>query len=212
MELFKKLPKQYYLPLILALTGLIFFAYGLIQYFSSQSSHENNSQPQDFTNSPPVEPSARVNSVSVSQAGQIKIDVEGEVENPGVYSISIDSRVQDAIVKAGGLSANADRNWVKQKLNLAAKITDGSKIYIPNATDQNVLGANNSPVQDVIDGSSVININTASVDSLDSLPGVGVVTAQKIISLRPYSNINDLLNKKAVNKLTFNKIKDKVGI
>ena len=61
---------------------------------------------------------------------KITVEAAGEVEKPGVYEMTVDSRVNDLLTVAGGLSANADREWVAKNINLAQKITDGVKIYI----------------------------------------------------------------------------------
>ena len=144
----------------------------------------------------------------------IKIDISGAVINPGVYTIKFDSRIQDALVLAGGLSAEADRDWISQRINLAQKLNDGAKIYIPKkseqSTDQNpsqskILGATENTTKDII------SINSASKEQLDTLPGVGEVTAQKVIDGRPYQTIEELVSKKIIYKSTFEKIKDKIS-
>ncbi len=143
----------------------------------------------------------------------VKVDVSGAVESPGVYTLSPESRIQDALLAAGGLSLIADREWVAKYLNLAQKALDGSKIYIPakneikdiNNTQNNTLGT--TTVQ-----KPLININTSSKAELDTLPGVGVVTAEKIITNRQYSDKQDLLTKKVVNKSTYEKIKDLITL
>lgn len=142
----------------------------------------------------------------------IKIDLSGAVTRPGVYTLNLESRVSDALEQAGGLLDQADHDWVAKNINLAQKLSDGTKIYIPlknenTVSQENIEGA-------VINNLSnnIININTASKADLDQLPGIGLVTADKIISNRPYETIEDLLTKKIVNKSTFEKIKDKVSL
>jgi len=105
------------------------------------------------------------------------------------------------MLMAGGLSGNADQS----KINLAAKITDGQKIYVfaqgENTGTTSIKGITS------ITGSDLININTASESELDKLPGIGPVTAQKIITSRPYSSLEELLTKKAVSSSVYEKIK-----
>jgi competence protein ComEA len=139
----------------------------------------------------------------------LKADIAGAVVEPGVYTLDSEARLQDLLVAAGGLASDADRVWVEKYVNLAARVIDGSKIYIPKSGEivespLNVLGSESS--------GNVININSASVEELDRLPGVGEVTAQKIISNRPYGTLEDLLTKKALNKGTFDKIKDQISL
>jgi competence protein ComEA len=134
----------------------------------------------------------------------IIVDVAGAVEKPGVYKLPNNSRTADALISAGGLSAAADREAVSKTINLAQKLTDGSKIYIPSINESNSFNQSNK--------SNLININFASLLELDSLEGVGPVTAQKIIDNRPYQNISDLVTKKVLGKAMFEKIKDKLSV
>jgi competence protein ComEA len=193
--------KKYWLPIALGFCGLIFFAYGLIALLGSFS------KPQDISFK------SGSTDVKASQTTQnsIQVDIEGAVAAPGVYKLPANSIIQDALVFSQGLSADADRAWVAKNLNLAAKLYDGAKVYIPEVGEAAV------PVTDSSDQSSIgsqnlININTASSDSLDSLPGVGPATITKIVNGRPYQNINDLLDKKVVSSKVFDEIKDKITV
>jgi competence protein ComEA len=201
--------KKYWLPLALFLVGMIFFIYGLISFFGLASKQQDEVTFQ------------KDNSASISvkndQAGQqsIIVDVEGAVVTPGVYKLTQNAIIQDALVSSGGLSSNADREYVSKNINLAARLYDGAKIYIPkigeaatqttNSTSQESGGASAS-VQ------ALININTASSDALDTLPGVGPATAGKIISNRPYTKPDDLLSKKVVSSKVFDQIKDRITV
>jgi len=131
------------------------------------------------------------------------IEVSGAVETPGVYKLSTNARVEDALIAAGGISADADRNWMEKTLNRAAKITDGQKIYIPRINEQtggasanNATGYQSTSSVGGSDFANTVNVNTASQKELESLWGIGPVTAQNIIEQRPYSTIEELLNKK----------------
>lgn len=132
----------------------------------------------------------------------IKIDIEGAVEQPGVYKMANDSRTQDVLITAGGLTAKANRKYVSENINLSQKIYDGEKIYIPEISDLSNLSTL----------SDLVSVNTATEQELDSLPGIGLVTARKIISGRPYQSISELLEKHLVNQATFTKIKDKISL
>lgn len=112
------------------------------------------------------------------------INIDGAVENPGVYTLPFHSRVKDAVEAAGGLTEEASPGSV----NLAALLEDGSHIYIPGLTSSVVgggtLGSSPlglSPEGDVI---PLVNINQAGLEELTSLPGIGPVTAGKIIDYR----------------------------
>lgn len=140
---------------------------------------------------------------------KIVVDIEGAVVHPGMYNLASTSRVQDAIAIAGGLSTKADRGQVAKQMNLAAKLSDGMKLYIPFVGETAAAAAG----QSIAGVSSVsVSVNSASASELDSLPGVGPVTAQKIISSRPYSALDDLVSKKAVSQSVFEKIKDQISL
>ena len=182
--------KQNLLPIILGLVGFVLVLFGLFQFFI------NKSEP------PPI-----VFEEKEDSKEKIVVDVEGAVISPGVYSLTSESRIVDALAAAGGLSLDADRVWVEKNINLAKKATDGVKIYIPRTGEQ-VLSETSSSIGTA---GPVVNINTASSTDLDSLPGVGAVTSQKIIDGRPYGQIEELLSKKIVGQATFDKIKDKIS-
>ncbi len=148
--------------------------------------------------------------ISPTDLPEIKVDIEGAVVNPGVYTLPASSRVQDAVQAAGGFSSQADETKITSGLNLAAKINDASKIYIPVLGDgQDVVMAGTSSSDSQFFGGKV-NLNTASESELDALPGIGPVTAQKIISNRPYSQVSDLQAKKIVKSNVYTQIEDKV--
>lgn len=140
--------------------------------------------------------------------GEIVVDVAGAVAKPGVYKLKASVRVANAIEAAGNFSKNADLGWVSKSLNLAAKLQDGAKIYIPAKSEagSSILGTSTSGT------AGKININTVGQAQLESLPAVGPVTAGKIISGRPYSSVEELLTRKILGKSTFEKIKDLVSV
>ena len=141
---------------------------------------------------------------------KIKIDISGQVINPGVYELTGDVRVQDGLIAAGGLSANADREWVIKNLNLAQKLTDGVKIYIPQVGEKtqiatiNTLGASTS--------TSLISLNNATQAELESLDGIGPATAKKIIDGRSYSSTEEICTRKIITKSICDKIKEKITL
>ena len=148
-------------------------------------------------------------------SAQIKIDVSGEVKNPGVYDLPRDSRIEDALKAAGGVTESADPRYMSKSINLAQTVSDGMKIYVPKISEAPLRldSAGQAGNSGEITGTetSLVNVNTASASELaDKLLGVGPVTAQKIIDNRPYNGIEDLLTKKAVTRATYDKIKEKV--
>lgn len=143
----------------------------------------------------------------VSGSKKISVDVSGAVAKPGVYELEENSRVEEAILAAGGLAENANGEYVSKYLNMAQKLSDGAKIYVPKVGEQYSGG-----VSSVAGVKSQVNINTATQVELEALPGVGPVTASKIISARPYAKIEDLLTLKIVSQKVFDQIKDSISV
>lgn len=198
--------KQYWLPLGIGILGLIFLGYGMIS--SSQKPQESS---MTFEAGSEATASAEIKTVSVV------VDVSGAVYKPGVYTLSGEARVQDGLIAAGGMNDHADREKVAKSLNLAAKLTDGAKLYIPFVGDQmtaSSLTISGGGTGETVLGtqSGLININTASASELDTLKGVGSVTASKIIDNRPYGSVDELLSKKVVGQKVFSDIKEKVTV
>lgn len=158
-----------------------------------------------------VAPSISTKSTKIANdTSTILIDVEGAVESPDVYEIPKGKHVKDAINIAGGLSENADIDYVQRSINKAQLLINEEKIYIPskNTSYENVLNA------DIITDGNVplININDATLNELDTLPGIGQATGQKIIDNRPYTNIQDLLTKKIIGQSVFDKVKELINV
>lgn len=198
-EILKKIPKSFYFPLLLAIFGATLIGYGMIQYFESQSSRENF----DVGKFSQATASANLND------SRIFVDIEGAMQKPGVYQMHQGERIQDIFISAGGLTAHADRRWVEQHINLAAPLTDAEKIYIPQE-GESVQGMATEVSDGIASGS--ISVNTASSDQLNSLPGIGQVTAEKIIAGRPYSTLNELVTKKIISQSVFNKIQNQISL
>ncbi|HOH70279.1 MAG TPA: DUF655 domain-containing protein [Sedimentibacter sp.] len=131
----------------------------------------------------------------------IYVDMDGAVVNPGVYGLIEGSRVIDAINMAGGLTEKA----FTQNLNKARKLVDGEKIFINEEGE----------AADVFIDDKLININTASENSLMSLPGIGEVYAKRIIEYRNakrFNSIEEIKNIQGIGDKTFDKLKDLITI
>jgi competence protein ComEA len=199
----------YKIPLFLG--GISIFALGgALSYFSVLS----------FQREPIIIQSSVASPAAVAEQG-IMIDVSGAVRHPGVVVLSFDARVIDAIEKAGGYTDTADHDRIAKTINLAQKVTDGMKLYIPpieintsHNISESVTGGGDTSHNLVTDtvGSSTININTASESDLIALPGIGPVTAQKIIKNRPYNLLDELVSKKAIGKKLFDELKNQLTL
>ena len=137
---------------------------------------------------------------------EITIHIIGEVKYPGIVILKSGQRIVDAIEAAGGVTEEADLN----KLNLAQILNDGDKIYVPNKTDEI------EDYKDTTGESSTVNLNTATLEELTSLPGIGESTAQKIIDYRrqngKFKAIEDLKNVSGIGESKFDNIKDKITV
>jgi competence protein ComEA len=180
--------------ILLAIVGILLIGVGLIQYSFPQKTEEII-----------LEKAEDNDDQTIANEATVIVDIAGAVQQPGVYTMSKDARLQDVVVAAGGLHSDVSTEAVAKQLNLAAKVTDGQKIYIPFEGEEQQL-----VLQAAVAGSStsLININSASASELDTLSGVGPVTAEKIISNRPYASLEELVSKKALGQSVFEKIKE----
>ena len=142
-------------------------------------------------------------------ARPLVINIDGAVISPGVYTLPVQSRVIDAVEAAGGLAENASPGSV----NLAAELEDEGHIYIParNPVD-NSTELEGSAIGLSEDGElvSLVNINQASLEVLISLPGIGPVTAEKIIDYREeqlFTRIEEIQKVPGIGPATFEQIK-----
>jgi len=138
----------------------------------------------------------------------VVVHLSGEVIAPGMYRLPAGARIEDVLKAGGGPTGEGDI----QRLNLAARLADGQQIVVPRRIDPilGALTASPSPVP------GRVNINRASVAELDRLPGVGPVTAQRIVAYREqhgaFTAVEQLRDAKLVNAATFEKIKDLIDI
>lgn len=168
----------------------------------------------------------------IEEENKIIVHITGSIANEGILELDEGSRISDAIEKAGGLIEGADVS----QINLAFVLSDGIKIYIPNVKDKeeenqdktNIYITNESGVSTIKDIPSsnknensgnkknMVNINTADIGQLDTLPGIGDSTAQKIIDYRnengKFNSIEDIKNVKGIGDSKFQKIKEYITV
>jgi competence protein ComEA len=204
----KQLIHKYKIPAAGGLAVLMFWLYGLTE--------EEAVPPESaLVEEVPVEAVAEEVPAEEAAPVEIAIDIKGAVEMPGIYMMTSDQRVNDAINKAGGLTEKADA----AALNLAQKVQDEMVVYVPaKGEDMPPAISSSAPAGSgeapgasggAAEG-SLININTADSSGLQELPGVGEAKAQAIIDYRetegPFAAAEDLKNVSGIGDKTFEKL------
>lgn len=155
-----------------------------------------------------VLPSA-TSTTAVAATEEMFVHVAGAVARPGVYRLAAGARVADAIEAAGGAAADADLD----RTNLAAPVTDGSQVFVVRRGEAAPAGAT-SPAGQSAD--TIIDLNTASVEELDSLPGIGPATAQAIVDHRtengPFKSVEELLEVRGIGEAKLAQIRKRVRV
>ena len=146
-----------------------------------------------------------------SEKEMIIVHVCGAVKNPGVYQLDREARVIDGVEHAGGFIEQADMEY----MNLAGKLLDGDKIWIPTKEETAALGNNHlyaTSFEKESSESGKVNINTADAELLCTLPGIGESRAAGIIAYREeygrFATIEDIMNVSGIKDSSFRKIKD----
>jgi competence protein ComEA len=139
---------------------------------------------------------------------ELVVDVEGGVNLPGIHRLPAGSRVADALAAAGGYAEGADLAAAARSLNLAAAVVDGQQIYVPVLGEGPATGGDGA-------GSGLVNLNRASQSELEALPGIGPVTAQKIIDARaemPFTTLDELVTREVLTARQLEQIADLVTV
>lgn len=156
--------------------------------------------------------------IGIETKNKIYVHVVGEVKNPGVYEMSLGDRVFHAIEKAGGATENAELT----SINLAEKLKDGEKIIVYK---KEMINSNNVTSKDNVSQdqeryfkskNNLININTASKEELETLPGIGKVLSQRIIDYRRtngyFKSIDEIKKVSGIGEKRFEAIKDLITV
>ena len=160
----------------------------------------------------------RVEETTTMMPQNCYVDIKGEVLRPGVYEFSCESRIQEVIKKAGGFTEEADET----KINLAQKITDQMQIIVPNVHSKQEGGvtvensgkgsSTNTSVSNSKQGT--ININTATLEELQTIKGIGKKKAEAILQYRKehgaFRTKEDLLQVKGIGKKALEAIESQV--
>ena len=143
----------------------------------------------------------------IEETNKIKIHILGQVNYNGILELEEGNRIDDAIKKAGGITDQADIT----KINLAYKLSDGQKLYIPSITDEETeYILENEKIEEKI------NINTATQTELETLPGVGPSLALKILNYRKengkFKTIEEIQNVSGVGENKYEEIKEEITV
>jgi competence protein ComEA len=139
----------------------------------------------------------------------VVVDVEGAVLRPGVFELPAGSRVADAVEAAGGYGPHADLAAAALQVNLAAVLRDGQQIVVP------AVGVATGEVSGGSGAGGLVNLNSASPEALDALPGIGPVTVQKIVAARveqPFASLEEMVTRKVLTTSQVDKIRDLVTV
>ena len=153
-------------------------------------------------------------------ATTLVVDVAGAVRRPGVYRFAPGARIADAVAAAGGFGPRVDAE-AASRVNLAAELRDGEQVRIPSRDDTPAAAPAHAPSPAARpDGGStsttgLVDVNTASADALDALPGIGPATSAKIIAAReeaPFATVDELRSRGVLGEATFGKVRDLVTV
>lgn len=146
----------------------------------------------------PASPSAEVSSLIV--------DVQGGVAEPGIRELPAGSRVADAIAAAGGYAVDADLAAAADAINLAEPLVDGGQVRVPRIGEVTAAAPPDSSPAPGAPGAvpgGLVNLNTATPEELEALPGIGPVTVQKIVAARqaaPFASLEDAVERAVINR------------
>ena len=150
--------------------------------------------------------------VAAGATGTVVVDIAGAVVTPGVYRLATGARIGDAIEAAGGFGPRVDAARAARELNLAAALKDGQQVHVPSRDD---AGTGNGGDGSGGSSNTLIDLNSATQAELESLPGIGPVTAGKIVEARaaaPFRGIDDLRERGLVGQKTFDSIRALISV
>jgi len=194
-----------FLPLIFATLITVFV---LVIYFSQSNNEQADAwEENESTFQQATEDSEK----TTEETGKIIVDIKGEINKPGVYELEGDARVKEVILEAGGLTKQAE----EKQLNLAEKLQDQQMIYIPNKEEAEEMEEQGDK-QAENNNEDTIDINTAEINELQEISGVGPAKAQAIVDYREengaFESIDELNEISGFGEKTVEKLRDSIKI
>ena len=200
---------------------LFFVAAGIWYYFQGSMLFEQQKADTELTGVwDALVTEAPVTQPPIQETFEIEklvVHVCGAVENPGIYTLPAGSRLYEAVAMAGGFSKEADTSYH----NLARSIEDGERIYILSVaetkeltTEQQVAGEAGVSISSQTN--ALVNLNTATIEQLMTLPGIGEARAKEILAYRAkigrFTDIEELMNVSGIGESRFENVKDKITV
>lgn len=231
----KKIDKDYVIIGVIVIAVIIFMIINLgkIKEFENKDNDkmtnvESSINTENDKNEENKEQKDDNSKEQIVNGGGIFVHIDGYINNPGVYEIKENDRIKTLIDKAGGFR----EGYSIKNINLAAKLSDGDKIYIPSVSEEKVSENNNNNNINssgkgqnvktdrnnvsVMKNNSKININTANISELKQITGIGESTANKIIDYREnvgkFKKIEDIKEVKGIGDAKYESLKNKITI
>lgn len=199
--------------------GIAIIALAGFGYYKSSSDSLNSNQIQsivDTKQTDNINNQSEVENKENEDNSSKMCQIDGCVNKPGVYSFKKDDRIKDIIDLAGGFTKDADT----KSINLAMKLKDEMKIFIPSKNEISKLQNHNTENSQIVtlkdnNSTNLVNINTADSNKLQTLPGIGPSKAKKIIEFREknqFKKIEELKNVDGIGEKTFESLKSLITI